>query len=452
MKSFAATHRTSPLGRFATLTGLTTSVLLLGACGLSGGASDPVDDADGTPAAASSISVWFPGANQAEIDLVNGVIVPAFEAENGVEVEVTFVDWGDLSPKLNAAFAAGTAPDVFGHGPAAVADFVANDRVEDLAPYLEGLDPAVLADVSAALPGGQVDGTQYLVPLSVQGYLVAYDADAFVAAGLDPDDPPQTWEELRVAAEALTVRDGGTVQRAGILLPTNAIGAEQSFANLLVGAGGSLVDDGAAAFDSPEGLEALEYFAGLYTGDEPVASMLAEDYVNLPPAQSPLVTGGAAMAMLTAPTMRQAFEAAPDKDLRVMAPLRFEDSEEPAMFGGAGPGLMINSDSAAKDAAWDFISYLLEPEVAAQYTEGIGAVPVHASATSSEYVAGDAVIKSFVAATPSLIPNPNVVGWVGMRDQIDANVSEALFGRVSPADALATAAAEVDAALQEQEG
>lgn len=176
-------------GRAAALGAATTGVLLLGACGLAPQDGDADDEGSDVP---STLSVWFPGANQAEIDLMDGTIVPAFEEKTGIDVEVTFVDWGDLSPKLNAAFAAGTAPDVFGHGPAAVADFVANDRVEDLGPYLDELDPALVEDVSAVLPGGQVDGTQYLVPLSVQGYLVAYDAQAFTDAGLDPDNPPAT--------------------------------------------------------------------------------------------------------------------------------------------------------------------------------------------------------------------------------------------------------------------
>jgi multiple sugar transport system substrate-binding protein len=430
--------------RRAVVLGASAAVALIaGGCAQGAPVSDSSAGGD-----ADSITVWFPGANQAEIDLVNGTIVPAFEEETGADVEVTFVDWGDLSPKLNAAFAAGTAPDVFGHGPAAVADFVANERVVDLGPYLDELDPALADDVAAALPGGQVGGTQYLIPLSLQGMLVAYDADAFTAAGLDPDDPPTTWEGVLDAARQLTERDGSTVTRSGLLVPSNAIGAEQAFAGFLAAAGGELLsEDGTAvAFDSPEGERALSYYVDLYGGDQPVAGMLGEDYVNLPPAQQPLVLGDAAMTLLTAPAMKQAFEAAPDKDLRVMPPLSFEGAE-PAMWGGAGPGLMINADSEAPDLAWDFISYMLDPEVAAAYTEGIGAVPVHASAADSDYVADSPVMQAFVEAAPALVPNPNVTGWVGMRDALDARLQEALFGTTDVPTTLSTAADEVGALL-----
>ena len=142
-------------------------------------------------------------------------IVPAFEKETGAQVNVTYVNWSDMSTKLNAAFAAGTAPDVFGHGPAAVADFVTNKRVEPLTTYISQLDKNDLNDLSSALQGGQVNGVQYLVPLSMTGNLIMYNAADFTAAGLNPDQPPTTWEGVYNAAKKLTKRDGsGAITRS----------------------------------------------------------------------------------------------------------------------------------------------------------------------------------------------------------------------------------------------
>ncbi|SEE52698.1 ABC transporter substrate-binding protein [Jiangella alba] len=438
--------------RTVAVLGVAASVsLLTAACTGSDSAGTDGDDGGG---AASEISVWFPGANQAEIDLVNDTIVPAFEEETGATVEVTFVDWGDLSPKLNAAFAAGTAPDVFGHGPAAVADFVATDRLTDLGPYLAELDPAVTDDLGAALAGGQVDGTQYLIPLSMQGNLVMYNAADFTAAGLDPDAPPTTWEGIRAAAEQLTVRDGDTVTHAGLLVPSNPIAIQQTFASLLSGAGGDMLepDGSAATFDTPEGTQALEFFVDLFHGEQPVSNMLGEDYVNMPPAQQPLVVGDASMAVLTAPVMQQVAEAAPDLDLRVMPAPTFEGADSPAMIGGAGPGLMINKDSPAQDLAWDFIEYLLTPEVMAEYTAGIGAVPVHASAIDTEYVRSNPVVQAFVEQASALKPNPNVPGWVEIRDALDANLEQALHETVDVGTALDNATAEVESIIAQHAG
>jgi multiple sugar transport system substrate-binding protein len=192
----------------------TVAVAAVALSGCSTGAAS--DGADGE----KTLTVWMPGNNQTEIDLVTDTIVPAFEKETGATVEVTYVDWADISTKLNSAFAAGTAPDLFGHGPAAAADFVANDRILNLDDYVADLDQADRDDLATALAGGTVDGSQYLMPLSLQGYLVMYDADAFTAAGLDPDAPPTTWEELQDAARKLTERDAsGTITRSGFLMP-----------------------------------------------------------------------------------------------------------------------------------------------------------------------------------------------------------------------------------------
>ncbi|MCI2239820.1 ABC transporter substrate-binding protein [Paenibacillus sp. TRM 82003] len=442
-------HRHTP-GRRAVLGGALGGALTgLSACAFTGDGSAASGGA-GPSGPADHLVVWFPGTNQTEIDLVTGEIVPAFEERTGATVDVTYLDWGDMSTKLNAAFAAGTAPDVFGHGPAAVADFAVNDRLEDLGPYLELLEPADLEDMDAALPGGRVDGTQYLVPLSIQGSLIAYRAGDFREAGLDPDDPPRTWEDLLEVARRLTVRDGaGTITRSGLLLMSDAIGRQQSFAALLASAGGRQVDGtspATAAFDSPAGATALDYLVTLFAGDPAVAADLGQNYSDLPPEQQPLVTGRASMTMSTAVRAQSMHDAHPELDLRVMQPLAFSGGE-PGVLGGAGPGLMINKDSAAKELAWEFISHLLQPEVSGEYTRGIGAIPVRASSVDDPYVQGSPVMTAFVQAADAWVPNPNVPGWVQARDTLSGFLEQALNERLTPEEALAQAAPAVDEVL-----
>ena len=394
-----------------------------------------------TATAAGKLSVWFPGTNQAEIDLVTKKIVPAFEKKTGADVTVTYVDWNNISPKLNAAFAAGTAPDVFGHGPAAAADFVANGRLEPLTADIASLTKKDQGDIASALSGGKVDGKQYLVPLSMTGNLIMYNADDFTAAGLNPDKPPTTWEGIKAAAEKLTQRKDGTITRSGLLLPSQPTGRSQSFAALLFAGGGSLVNKAGtkATFDSPAGVKALDFMTSLYSGSDAVSANLGADYANAPIAQQPLVLGTASMTMLPATTMQQILAAYPSKNLRVLQPAAL-GSGKPATFGGAGPGLMINADSKQKSLAWEFIKYMISPAVSAEYTQGIGAIPIRTSALSTDYVKSSPVLKAFLKASPDFVANPNVGGWVQVRDQLDKQVELAL-NKVTPAkDALEAAA------------
>lgn len=421
--------------------------LLLAGCSSPSGSSpnDPGGSANG-----GKLSVWFPGSDKTEIDLVTKKIAPAFEKDTGAKLEVTFVDWGDLSTKLNAAFAAGTAPDVFGHGPAAVADFVANDRLTSLDDDVAKMSDAERKDLAATLPGGQVGGTQYLIPLSIQGDLIMYNAKDFTDAGLDPDTPPTTWEDVRADAIKLTKRDGGgEITRSGLLVPSQAIARQQTFASLLLSEGGKQLDDAGAkaTFNSPEGVKAMDFFTSLFNGTDAVSANLGADYLNAPAAQQPLGLGTASMAVLSPNAMLQIKKLHPELDLRVMAPPKFAGAEQGHYLGGAGPGLMINKDSKNSGLAWKFIQYMISKDTSTEYTQGIGAVPPRASAVDTAYVAESPVLSAFVKDAPQFVPNPNVAGWVQVRDVMDKAIEQALNKKESAKDALDQAASKTDSIL-----
>ena len=62
------------------------------------------------------------------------------------------------------------------------------------------------------------DGQLYGLPLFNESRVLLYNKDLFEAAGLDPEAPPPTWEELASMAETLTQRaDDGTLEVSGFL-------------------------------------------------------------------------------------------------------------------------------------------------------------------------------------------------------------------------------------------
>lgn len=417
--------------------------LLLSACGGGGGAAGGEDDG-------GDLVVWFPGTNPAEQAFVNDVLIPAFKEATGRGATSTFIDWGDMSTRLNAGFSSGTGPDVYGHGPAAVADLVGFDRVEPLDGYLDELDDADIADLQTGLDSGVVDGVSYLFPIASSGRQVGYNAKHFEEAGLDPEDPPTTFEELREAAEALTIRDGDRISRAGIVFDSQPAGMQQAFTSMLWANGGEMFsEDGTTVlFNSAEGVEALEWYVSLYQGDAPVDSGLGGTWAGLPPAQSPLITEDTSMIFSDPSTFKQIIEAAPELDLRFADVLAFE-GKEPAAFGGAATGLMINPDSAKKDAAWEFITLMGGAELNNRYAEDVGHVPVRKSAIESEYVQTNPSIATTVANSEHFRSNPNVPGWTRIRDTLAGYLEQALNAQVSPKEALDGAAQEVEAILAE---
>lgn len=426
------------------------SLVLAGCGGVSG------SDGSGTTGADSGdnldvLTVWFPGANPAEQEFVNSAIIPRYAEETGRDVEITFIPWGDMSTKLNAAFASGTGPDVYGHGPAATADLVHFNRAEPLDDYVAGMDADVRADLETVLSSGQVDDRQYLIPISADGRLVAYNAVHFEEAGLNPDAPPTTFAELQEAAETLAIHDGDQIERAGIVFPAIGSGLQQTFSSLLWADGGEMFseDRSEVTFNEAAGVEALDYYVNLYQADAPVDSGLGGSWSELPPAQSPLITEDTSMIFSDISTIRQIMAAAPDMDIRVADGLSFDGSTDPASFGGAATGLLINPDSEIKDAGWEFIEFMTNADFNTEYSAAIGTVPVNASAIDSEYVSTTPAVAAAVENSATFRPNPNVVGWTQIRDTLNQYIEQAVNGQMTSQEALDQAATEVEAIMAE---
>lgn len=419
--------------------GLVGAPLLLAACG--DGPSDNDPDGD--------LVVWFPATNPADQKFISEVLVPAYIDSTGHGAAVTFIE--DMSIKLSAGLSSGTGPDVFGHGPAAVADLVKNERVEPLDSYIQQMEPARVEDLSAALASGIVDGTHYLFPIAGTARLVGFNAAHAQEAGLDPESPPTSFVELREWADQLAIHDGDRIERAGVVFNAEPWAMQQAFSSMLWANGGKMFseDNSRVLFAEPEGVEALEWYVSLYQGDPPLDNNLGGTWDGLPPAQSPLITEDTSMLFSDPASFSQIMEAAPDVDIRIMDVLSF-DGGEPAAFGGAANGLMINPDSAKIDAAWEFIQKIGEPELNLQYARDAGHVPVYASAIDSEYVQETPAVAAAVENAEYLRSNPNIASWTNIRDILAEYIEQALYGQISAQEALDQAASEVEQILAEE--
>lgn len=106
------------------------------------------------------------------------------------------------------------------------------------------------------------DGTNYGVPLNIAPMMLYWNKDLFSAAGLDPEQPPTTWDEFASMAEKLTIDDNGDGKPEQYALALADHTTVPIWQMLLWGTGGGVVSDDAttAIVDSPETLEALEFW------------------------------------------------------------------------------------------------------------------------------------------------------------------------------------------------
>jgi multiple sugar transport system substrate-binding protein len=128
------------------------------------------------------------------------------KSQDKITVKLTVVPGDAWDQKLKAAQAAGTAPDMYTMNYSAVP---MNARNSKLAPITEYIDKAGWDDLDPRfLDAVTVEGKQYAYPLYYEpSALLYYRTDLFEKAGLNPDDPPKTWDELIAAGKKLKAAD-----------------------------------------------------------------------------------------------------------------------------------------------------------------------------------------------------------------------------------------------------
>ena len=121
-----------------------------------------------------------------------------------VTIDIRKVAFADINDEALRAVMSGTGPDLIPVDNPNTAMFAAKNALLDLTPYLE---KSKVIDVKQIFPGplqnASWGGKVYAMPRGANTLALYYNEDMFKAAGLDPDKPPQTWDELYNTAKKL---------------------------------------------------------------------------------------------------------------------------------------------------------------------------------------------------------------------------------------------------------
>lgn len=177
--------------------------ILLAAC--AGPAAQPADGeapADDEPI---TLVVWYWGEQEAPgTQAFMEEAVARYEEQNpNIDVEAVLQETDSLYPAFRAAAEAGEGPDIqFFFGGV----FTLEDAwLGNLAPISDFWTEEELANI----PSGQRaetfwDGKQWGLPFYQIGTFWAYNKEMFADAGLDPENPPETWDDWMAACDALS--------------------------------------------------------------------------------------------------------------------------------------------------------------------------------------------------------------------------------------------------------
>lgn len=127
------------------------------------------------------------------------------DLKNGITVEYRQIQFDDVVSEAMRAFSTGQAPDIIAVDNPEHALFSSRGAFLDLTDRIkassvirpENYFPGPLASV-------MWDGKYYGVPKATNTIALYYNKDMFKAAGLDPNSPPETWDQLVEYARKLT--------------------------------------------------------------------------------------------------------------------------------------------------------------------------------------------------------------------------------------------------------
>lgn len=397
------------------------------------------------PKGDGKLTLWVAG-NSPEIQAAYNTVVQNFMKDNpAFSVKVEYVGWGDLSTKLTTAFAGNVGPDVFMHGVAASAGYMAKDQILDMTSYFNQMP-----DKADFLPGliqaGTVGGKLAMMPNQVTNYMLIYRKDLYQAAGLDPEKAPQTWEELIANAQKLTKSDDKGITTAGLYMPyDDNADVEMAFAPILRTYGGDLLsaDGKTAAFNSDAGKAALQIYVDLFLKDKVTpASPLPGD-----PNTSTIGRGAAAQMIsgqFDLATIKQA-DPAVYKQIGVALPPAGPSGKPTTMSSFSG--FMINKNTKNPDDAWTLVSYLSSPASLTAVDSALLFLAPRASLANADFVTADPLFKAFADGLTYGQGNPNVPQWIQVRNALGEQLINAINGKSSVEDTLKTAETNVNGIL-----
>ncbi|MPZ85606.1 MAG: extracellular solute-binding protein [Actinophytocola sp.] len=149
-----------------------------------------------------------PGLEQGAVDPFNERVAQFEKANESIDIVTQEYNW--TATTFTAQLAGGTLPDVFtvpftdGRG------LIERKQIADISGLVDDLAYAEAFNPKIAKAGVDADGKMWAVPIAAYGQALHYNRSLFTQAGLDPDDPPSTWDEVRSAAKRIAERTGQT--------------------------------------------------------------------------------------------------------------------------------------------------------------------------------------------------------------------------------------------------
>ncbi len=403
------------------------------------------------PAAAVDLQFFFPvavGGKAAKT--IDGLTAEYAAQTPGVNIDAVYAgSYQDTITKVLTAVRGGNPPQLSVILAVDMFTLIEEDAIvafedlittDDERAWLNGFYPAFMEN-------SRTGGKTYGVPFQRSTPVLYWNKEAFREAGLDPETPPATWDDMVAFGKKLTKRDAsGNVTQWGLRIPTSGFpywlfqGLSTQNDVFLMNADGNRT-----FFDDPRVIEAVQFLVDLSTKHGVMAPGIVE-WGTTPKA---FFERNTAMMWTTTGNLTNVRENAPFEFGVAMLPA---NKRRGAPTGGGNFYVFKDSTDAQKKASLDFIKWITAPEQAAKWTIATGYVAPRPDAW--ETPAMQAYVKDFPPAlvardqlkyaTAELSTYQNQRVTTVFNDGLEA----AITGKQTPSQAMREAQAKAERILQ----
>jgi len=408
-----------------------------------------------TTAPVVKLAAWQWGS---EYDPVNKVLYAIAEDWNGAhpEAQVEYTMFPELSEteyalKVKQAGEAGKPPTLFYMTNTTILTALAAEGFLEEPPshilYLirRAIDPTFHYMLNTYSPTGEIRPYAGAVVIGLSACALYYNKKLFQEAGLDPDKPPQTWDELRSAAKSLVKRDSaGKMLRAGysVRKAGHVGGIGEKFVPYAVGNGAKILwKEGSKWYtdiNQPPALETAQFLHDLIyvdrVDDPTFPSWGIDPFLN----EMCAISGPLSVDFITSIHSARPEMVAEVGVTNIASPGGIKRS---ATFGDLQVIAVCSKASKdQKDKAWNFIEFFNSPTNIKRISNDIwNWTPYKDSMNSDPFITQEAWKN--LSSVLSRIGQPHLVndygpGWLHMTAMLGNNLKRAFANEISVKNAL----------------
>lgn len=356
---------------------LLAGTMLAGSLGTTGFAQEET-----TTTESMELTMYFPVSVGGGPDALIDDLCAQYHEENpNITINPVYAgSYADTRTKVQAAIKGGNTPDLAIMFSIDLYSLLAMDAIADIDSFCTTEEDQQWLDgfYDGFMMNSRDGETTYGIPWQRSTIVLYYNKDAFEAAGLDPELPPTTWDELYEDAQKLTIIENGQTTQYGIQIPSDGYAYWMLQTFCVQQSGFNLMNDTGTEtyYDDERTAKGLKFWKSLSEDGSQPSGIVA--WATTP---SDFLEGKTAMMYHTTGNLTNVKNNATFDFGVAMLP---ENESFGSPTGGGNFYIFKGVSEERQQAAFDFIKWMTDDERVAQWSIDTGYVATRPSAYETD--------------------------------------------------------------------